>query len=57
MKIPPTHIDRSWTNQKVFEEANKELAKINSGNKKKTGKLKIRPITEYIDNRKIKLCG
>ena len=59
MKIPPTHIDRSWTNQRVYDEANKEIDKINAEKKKtgQPGRLKIRPITELIDKRKIKLLG
>ena len=56
MKIPPTHIDRSWTNRKVYQEANKELSKPN-GKNSKVGKLKIKPVTELIDNRKIQLLG
>ena len=51
MKIPPTHIDRSWTNRKVYQEANKELA-TSSGKSRKVGKLRIKPVTELIDKKK-----
>ena len=52
MKIPPTHIDRSWSNRKVYQEANKELAK-SSGKNRKVGKLRIKPVIELIDKKKI----
>ena len=56
LKIPPTFIDRTWTNQKVFEEAN---AKIREGSTHSymARVLKVRPITEYIYKKKLQLLG
>ena len=29
LKIPPTHINKTWTNQKVFDTASEALEKVN----------------------------
>ena len=42
LKIPPTFIDRTWTNQKVYEEANKQL---NENNNKK--EVTMKPKIQY----------
>ena len=51
MKIPPTFIDRTHTNESVFKQVNEEIKKHNKSSKP------IVKVTDMIKNRKLKLLG
>ena len=53
LNIPPTFIDRSWTNQKVSEEVN---AKAGEGTTLDDTVIKIRPVTQFIENAALRPC-